>query len=76
MSKLLLCEILTMFSVLGKDGDFVLKCFQCCEDTTLAMMHLLYCSFTEMKIVKPVVRTIIYKCGSTYTIIDEQTCKL
>eukprot|EP01097_Dermamoeba_algensis_P003803 TRINITY_DN2588_c0_g2_i3.p1 TRINITY_DN2588_c0_g2~~TRINITY_DN2588_c0_g2_i3.p1 ORF type:complete len:485 (+),score=102.70 TRINITY_DN2588_c0_g2_i3:135-1589(+) len=51
--QLVLCEFLTMFSVLKKGGDFVCKLFDAFLPFTVGLLYILYRNFEKISIVKP-----------------------
>ncbi|CAG8679949.1 12382_t:CDS:2, partial [Acaulospora morrowiae] len=53
MKRLLLCQIITMFMTLQKDGDFVLKVFDIFTPFTAALIWILYRHFEKICIIKP-----------------------
>jgi cap1 methyltransferase len=50
--QLLACEILAMFKVLKKGGDFVIKVFDTITSSTIGLIYLLYLHFEKISMVK------------------------
>jgi 23S rRNA U2552 (ribose-2'-O)-methylase RlmE/FtsJ len=51
--QLILSQIVTMFSILKKEGNFVLKVFDLLTDFSIEMVYLLYLHFQKISIIKP-----------------------
>ncbi|KAI9921527.1 hypothetical protein PsorP6_000824 [Peronosclerospora sorghi] len=54
MMRLVLAEVLTMFHVLGADGDFVCKTFELTTRASLELCWLVHACFGRMALVKPI----------------------
>jgi len=54
LKRLILCQFLCMFTVLGKGGNFVCKIFDCFSEFTVGLLYLLFCHFEEFSVEKPV----------------------
>lgn len=65
MSRLVLAEVLTMFSVLKARGSFVVKTFEVSTPAMLQLVWLLHQCFARVAVVKPVVRRLCV-CWSIY----------
>lgn len=55
MTKLVLAEILTMFSILKSDGSFVCKTFEISTPMMLQLVWLLHQCFEKITVIKPIV---------------------
>lgn len=55
MTRLVLAEVLAMFSVLRVGGDFVCKTFELTTPAMLQLCWLLHCCFRCFAVVKPIV---------------------
>lgn len=55
-TKLILCEVLTMFKLLRIEGNFVLKVFDISQSETQRLLRLLSGNFCTVTIIKPVTR--------------------
>ncbi|ORX89241.1 S-adenosyl-L-methionine-dependent methyltransferase [Basidiobolus meristosporus CBS 931.73] len=53
MKQLILCQILSMFTVLRKGGDFAVKIFDVLTPFTAGLMYILYRQFEKVCILKP-----------------------
>ncbi|EQC35163.1 hypothetical protein SDRG_07395 [Saprolegnia diclina VS20] len=54
MHHLVLCEVLTMTRLLRTGGHFVCKTFELSTPFSLGLLYLLYRTFTQLAIVKPI----------------------
>ncbi|KAI8902177.1 FtsJ-like methyltransferase-domain-containing protein [Globomyces pollinis-pini] len=52
--QLLLTQILSMFTILKKGGNFVLKCFDILTPFTIECLYILYLFFEKIAIIKPI----------------------
>ncbi|KAJ3215919.1 FtsJ methyltransferase domain-containing protein 2 [Clydaea vesicula] len=54
VKQLILCEIISAFITLRKDGDFLLKLFDALTPFTVELIYLLHKSFQKISLIKPV----------------------
>lgn len=66
MTRLVVAEVLTMFSILGASGSFVCKTFEIATPMMLQLVWLLHQCFERITVVKPIVSLFVAGCDEQY----------